>query len=97
MKHNPDSSGGSGASSASFTSTPAYYEICVNGRLGRQGITWFDDMAIAVDEDATPPRTVISGRVRDQAALYGLIGRARDLGLTLLSVRRVEPQEEAQR
>ena len=96
MKHNPDSSG-SGASSASFTSTPAYYEICVNGRLGRQSITWFDDMAVTIDEGTTPPRTVISGRVRDQAALYSLIGRARDLGLTLLSVKRVEPQEKGQR
>jgi hypothetical protein len=96
MKHNPDSTR-SGASSASFTSTPAYYEICVNGRLGRQSIIWFDDMTVTVDEDTTPPRTVIYGRVRDQTALYGLISRARDLGLTLLSVKRVEPQEKGQR
>ncbi len=92
MKHNPGSSGG-GASSAGFTSAPAYYEICVNGRLGRQSFVWFDDMAVTVDEDAKSTRTVIYGRVRDQAALYGLISRARDLGLTLLSVKRVEPQE----
>jgi hypothetical protein len=96
MKQNPDSSR-SGASSASFASTPAYYEICVNGRLGRQSSIWFDDMAVTVDEGTMPPRTVIYGRVRDQAALYGLISRARDLGLTLLSVKRVGPQEEAQR
>jgi hypothetical protein len=96
MKHNPDSSG-SGASSASFTSTPAYYEICVNGRLGRQSAVWFADMAVTVDAHTMPPQTVICGRVRDQAALYGLISRVRDLGLTLLSVKRVEPQEKAQR
>ena len=31
-----------------------------------------------------------------QATLYGLIDRARDLGLTLLSVKRIEPEEEEQ-
>jgi hypothetical protein len=30
----------------------------------------------------------------DQAALYGLISRIRDLGLTLLSVKRIERKEE---
>ena len=51
-------------------------------------------MVVSVDEEAAPPQTVICGLVRDQAALYGLISRARDLGLTLLSVRRVDAQEE---
>jgi hypothetical protein len=32
--------------------------------------------------------------MRDQAALYGLISRIRDLGLTLLSVNRVEKEED---
>ncbi len=68
------------------------YEIRVNNRLGPQSVIWFDDMTITVIEDARPPQTVISGCVRDQAALYGLISRVRDLGLTLVSVNPVDVQ-----
>jgi hypothetical protein len=42
-------------------------------------------MAITHEPDGT---TSLRGPVADQAALYGLIGKARDLGLTLLSVER---------
>jgi hypothetical protein len=78
---------------ASHSSEPVYYEICVSDRLGLQSAIWFDDMSVVVNEEITPPQTIIGGYIRDQAALYGLINRARDLGLTLVSVRRVESQE----
>ena len=75
-------------------SEPAYYEICVNGRLGQQSAVWFEDMVVTVSEETTPPQTTIHGYIRDQAALYGLISRARDLGLILISVNRIELQED---
>jgi hypothetical protein len=78
-------------------SEPAYYEICVNGRLGLQSTVWFGDMMVTINEGATPPQTTIHGYIRDQAALYGLISRARDLGLTLVSVNRIELQEDIER
>jgi hypothetical protein len=34
--------------------------------------------------------TVLTGAVEDQAALYGLISRARDLGLKLIAVEQVQ-------
>jgi hypothetical protein len=34
--------------------------------------------------------TVLTGRVVDQAALYGLISRARDLGLKLISLEQIQ-------
>jgi hypothetical protein len=46
-------------------------------------------MEIAVDETAEPAQTLIKGYMEDQAALYGLISRIRDLGLTLLSVNQI--------
>lgn len=76
-------------------SGPAYYEMCINGRLSQQAAAWFEGMTLIIDESQSPPKTIISGYVRDQTALYGLISRARDLGLTLVSVRRTQPKEEA--
>jgi hypothetical protein len=36
--------------------------------------------------------TVLTGAIRDQSALYGILDKLRDLGVTLLSVRRVVPE-----
>jgi hypothetical protein len=36
-------------------------------------------------------QTVIAGPVADQAALHGLLAKIRDLGLPMLSVRRIDP------
>jgi uncharacterized DUF497 family protein len=72
----------------------AYYEIHVKDRLSQQSTVWFDDMAITIDESTIPPQTIIHGYVHDQAALYGLISRVRNLGLSLVSVKRVDSQEE---
>ncbi len=82
-----------GFSRASEPSSPAYYEICINGYLSPQYASWFEEMTITVNEETSPPQTIIRGYVSDQAALYGLISRVRDLGLTLLSVKRIEREE----
>jgi hypothetical protein len=70
------------------------YELRISGRLGHSIKTWFEDMTVTVDESSSPVQTIIQGPMRDQAALYGLISRIRDLGLTLLSVNRVEKEED---
>jgi len=72
------------------TAMPTCYEIRVTNRLGPRSTMWFDDMTITVIEETRPPQTIISGYVRDQSALYGLINRVRDLGLTLVSVNPVK-------
>ena len=74
-------------------SKPVYYEFCVSGRLSQTGAAWFEGMSLSVNEDTTPPQTIIHGYVLDRAALHGLINRIRDLGLTLLSVQRVDRKE----
>jgi hypothetical protein len=73
-------------------SEPVNYEICVSGRLSQTGATWFEDMSVSVNEATTPPQTIIRGYVQDRSALHGLINRIRDLGLTLVSVQRVDGQ-----
>ena len=64
----------------------AYYQIQVQGTLDPTWSAWFDGFTISHDGDGD---TTIAGLVTDQAALYGLLSKARDLGLTLLVVRRV--------
>ena len=66
-----------------------YYEIRVQGHLERHWETWFDGMILTAKPNG---ETLLSGSVRDQAALHGVIDRLHDLRLPLLSVRRVEPQ-----
>lgn len=75
-------------------SSDTMYELRINGRLGDSTLTWFEDMAVIVDESKSPVQTIIQGPIRDQAALYGLISRIRDLGLTLLTVNLVETKED---
>lgn len=49
---------------------------------------WFDGLRVSGDASGT---TTIAGPVRDQAALHGLLGKVRDLGLPLIAVRRIGP------
>ena len=84
------------SSSKTSAFTPSYYELCICGQLSSHIAAWFEDMTLTVKEDTNPPQTIIWGYIVDQAALYGLISRARDLGLILLSVSRLDEAEESE-
>ena len=60
-----------------------HYQITLKEYLEDSWSTWFDGLAITHAADGT---TTLAGVVRDQSALYGLIDKARDLGLTLVAV-----------
>ncbi len=64
------------------------YEIRVKGHLADRWAGWFEGLTITLEEDGV---TLLTGPVIDQAALYGLLRKTRDLGIPLLSVNRVEP------
>ena len=67
----------------------AVYEIRIKGQLGAQWGAWFDGMTITQTANG---ETLITGLVADQAALYGLLRKVRDLGLTLLALSSSEPR-----
>jgi hypothetical protein len=67
---------------------PGRYEIRLKGHLDSRWAAWFDGLTLTHDSDGT---TIIGGLVADQAALYGLLQKTRDLGLPLISVNCVEP------
>jgi hypothetical protein len=65
-------------------------EIRVKGRIDEHWSDWFDDLTIT---HTNQDETILSGTVVDQAALYGLLAKLRDLGLPLLSVTRTEAED----
>src|SRR5690242_12720200 len=69
-------------------SEPRVYLIRIQGHLGAEWADWFDGLAITQEEDGN---TLLTGPVIDQAALYGLLKKVRDLGMPLVSVSPAEP------
>ncbi len=62
------------------------YEIELKGHLDAKRMRWFAEMEIRLLPDG---RTVLRGAVTDQATLFGILNRVRDLGLPLLAVRKL--------
>jgi hypothetical protein len=74
-----------------MTRPQSTYEICIKGHLEAEYWTiWFDGMTVTTGEGG---ETILRGPVVDQAALYGLLAKLRDLALPLLSVNRIEPDQ----
>jgi hypothetical protein len=74
--------------SAGHHGGPGRYEIRLKGHLDSRWAVWFDGLSIIRCGDGT---TIIHGPVADQAALHGLLQKVRDLGLPLISVNHVDP------
>lgn len=66
-----------------------FYQIRLKGHLGQQWAAWFDGLAITLEANGD---TLLTGPVADQAALYGLLRKVRDLGLPLLAVTCIESE-----
>ena len=66
------------------------YEIRLRGHLETRWVAWFDGMTLSHERDGS---TMLSGPVVDQAALHGLLQKVRDIGLPLVSVTYVEPND----
>ncbi len=70
----------------------AHYEIRVRGRLGSHWSDWCGGLSFTSEAIADGSFvTTLTGTVADQAALRGILCKLWDLGLTLLTVNRIEP------
>ena len=74
------------------TQKPRIYQIRVEGILDEAWSDWFEGLTISQQGH----ETLLTGPVRDQSALHGILVRIRDLGLPLLSIRSVRenPHED---
>src|SRR6266496_3144870 len=63
------------------------YQIRITGHLGRTWTDWFEGLTISLQDNGD---TLLTGALVDQAALYGLLKKVRDLGMPLVSVIRVK-------
>lgn len=59
-------------------------EIIVKGELDTGWSEWLEGLKITYNDKG---ETIISGPIRDQAALYGILVKMRDMVLFLISVR----------
>jgi len=66
------------------------YEIRVRGHLPADWIDWLGDLTLDHAPDGT---STLTGELPDQAALYGVLLKLRDLGIELLSITPQPPQE----
>ena len=69
---------------------PMVYQIRIQGHLGSEWTDWFEGLSITLEDNG---ETLLTGSVIDQAALYGLLRKVRDLGLPLVSVIHLEPKQ----
>ena len=68
---------------------PNRYRIVLRGRLSERFESAFEGMAL----EHGPNQTVLTGEVRDQAQLYGLLDRLRDFGIELVAVEQADTRE----
>jgi len=67
------------------------YQIKIEGHLDGRWQDWFGGLTVTKIADGY---TILSGPIRDQAALYGLLKKVRNLGMPLLSVNRIESDQK---
>jgi hypothetical protein len=67
---------------------PARYEVRVEGVLDGRWSEWFGGLQVSNEGG----QTILSGTLRDQSALHGVLDQVGDLGLTVITVRRLPTQ-----
>ncbi len=71
-------------------SWPASYEVRIEGVLDARWSDWFEGLELG----RVGQETILSGTLRDRSALYGVLDKVRDLGLSVITLRRLPPQKD---
>lgn len=65
-----------------------YFEIRINGHLSDQRKRNFEGYQVSRLDNG---KTLISGEIKDQAQLFGILIRIRDMGIPLMSFNIIQP------
>ena len=68
------------------------YQIKVKGNLASNWSDWFDGFTFKTNN--LGDETLLTGQIEDQAALYGLLAKLGGIGIPLLSVIRLDIQND---
>ena len=63
------------------------YQIKIESHVNLDWSASFDEVTVQHTEDG---QTILTGALPDQTALHGVLMRIRDLGLSLVEVKRIE-------
>jgi hypothetical protein len=69
---------------------PARYEVRVEGVLDDRWSEWFEGLQV----QNQGVETILCGMLSDQPALHGILDKVRDLGLSIVAVRRIASEEK---
>ena len=69
------------------SSQPMIYQIRIKDHLSREWTDWFEGLTITLEDNGDTPLT---GPVIDQAALYRLLKKVRNLGMSLVSLNPID-------
>jgi hypothetical protein len=70
--------------------TPARYRLRLQGACPSGWGDWLEHLEVAIEGAGPEVVTSLTGEVRDQSVLFGLLGCVRDLGIPLILVELVE-------
>ena len=70
-----------------------FYEVCLQGHFDSRWAARLEGLAFTLESDGT---TTLTGHIADQAALHGLLSQLRDIGVPIVSLRRIDSEEGEQ-
>lgn len=83
--------------SSDHRSDQCLYEVWLDGRLDPRWAGWFGATDVRSSHQGHgPDQTILLCPVADQAALYGLLRKVRDLGLSLAAVKRIDTMSSSE-
>jgi hypothetical protein len=68
------------------------YQIRIKGHVNIDWSVWFEDLSV---EHTDSGETLLCGLLPDQTALHGILMKIRDLGLTLVEVKYIQPDSSS--
>lgn len=65
------------------------YHVRIQGELGKEWVDWFGETAISREDAGV---TLLTCDLPDQAALHGLLRKLQGLGMSLISINRIDDE-----